>query len=172
LSFEALVTMWCGSLNVCVVRIGRSGLNRQLDFLQIAETGVNEVILLALALAFLVRLEGRWKRRLALRSLHTLRSVAHIVDMHQLTKDPTSMLAAANVPTGSSPSRKMTPYQLTRYLDYCSELLAITSKLAAVHAEGFDDSSVLAAVNDVESLTQGLSSKIWQKIMILDLAAD
>jgi hypothetical protein len=66
----------------------------------------------------------------------------------------------------------MTPYQLTRYLDYCSELLAITSKLAAVHAEGFDDASVLAAVNDVESLTQGLSSKIWQKIMILDLASD
>jgi hypothetical protein len=30
---------------------------------------------------------------------------------------------------------------------------------------------VLAAVNDVESLSQGLSSKIWQKIMILDLAA-
>jgi hypothetical protein len=25
-------------------------------------------------------------------------------------------------------------------------------------------------VNDVESLTQGLSAKIWQKIMILDLA--
>jgi hypothetical protein len=65
----------------------------------------------------------------------------------------------------------MTLYQLTRYLDYCSELLAHTSKLAALHAQGFDDPAVLAAVNDVESLTQGLSAKIWQKIMILDLSA-
>jgi hypothetical protein len=149
-----------------------AGVNRQLDFLQITETGVNEVVLLTVAMLFLVRMEGRWKRRLALGSLHRLRSVAHIVDMHQLTKDPTSLLSAAAVPTGSSPPRKMTAYELTRYLDYCSELLAITSKLAAVHAEGLDDLSVLAAVNDVESLTQGLSSKIWQKIMILDLAAD
>jgi hypothetical protein len=149
-----------------------AGVNRQLDFLQITETGVNEVVLLTVAMLFLARLEGRWKRRLALGSLHRLRSVAHIVDMHQLTKDPTSLLSSASVPTGSSPPRKMTAYELTRYLDYCSELLAITSKLAAVHAEGLDDPSVLAAVNDVESLTQGLSSKIWQKIMILDLASD
>jgi hypothetical protein len=148
-----------------------AGVNRQLDFLQITETGVNEVVLLTVAMLFLVRLEGRWKRRLALGSLHRLRSVAHIVDMHQLTKDPTSLLSSASVPTGSSPLRKMTAYELTRYLDYCSELLAITSKLAAVHAEGLDDPAVLAAVNDVESLSQGLSSKIWQKIMILDLAA-
>jgi hypothetical protein len=146
------------------------GVNRQLDFLQITETAVNEVILLALALLFLVRLESRWKRRLALSSLHQLRSLAHVVDMHQLTKDPTSLLAAKPTTTNSSPARTMTSYELTRYLDYCSELLAITSKLAAVLAQGLDDSAVLAAVNDVESLTLGLSSKIWQKIMILDLA--
>ena len=30
--------------------------------------------------------------------------------------------------TPSSPLRRMTPFELTRYLDYCSEMLAIISK--------------------------------------------
>ena len=124
-----------------------SGLAGRLDFLQATETAVNEIVLLALALLFLVRAEGRWKRRLALASLHRLRSVAHVVDMHQLTKDPTILLGP--VPrTDSSPERSMTPFELTRYLDYCSELLAISSKFAALHAQGFQDQAVLAAVND------------------------
>ena len=52
--------------------------------------------------------------------------------------------------------------------DYCSELLALTSKLAALYAERFNDSVVLQAVDEVEALTSGLSAKIWQKIMVLD----
>ena len=31
----------------------------------------------------------------------------------------------------------------------------------------FDDAVALAAVNEIENLTTGLSRKIWQKIMIL-----
>lgn len=113
----------------------------------------------------------RYKRSLALRSLHALRSLAHVVDMHQLTKDPAIILAGTSFkPTESSPQRTMTPYQLTRYLEYCSEMLSLTSKLAALHVQFLDDPVVLDAVNDIESLTQGLSNKIWQKIMILDLA--
>jgi hypothetical protein len=146
-----------------------AGISGGFGLLQATETAVNELILLSIALLFLVRIEARWKRRLALASLHRLRSVAHVVDMHQLTKDPSVLAPLPS--TDSSPDRSMTPYQLTRYLDYCSELLAHTSKLAALHAQGFDDPAVLAAVNDVESLTQGLSAKIWQKIMILDLSA-
>ena len=49
-------------------------------------------------------------------------------------------------------------------------MLSLTSKLAAMHVQYFDDPVVLDAVNDIESLTQGLSNKVWQKIMILDLA--
>lgn len=62
----------------------------------------------------------------------------------------------------------MTRFQLARYLDYCSELLSLTSKLAALHAQYLNDPVVLAAVNDVESLTGDLSATIWQKTMILD----
>ena len=61
--------------------------------------------------------------------------------------------------------------QLGRYLDYCSEMLSLTSKLAALYVQRFDDSVVLQAVNEVESLTNGLSRKVWQKITILEAAA-
>ena len=58
------------------------------DFLQGLESGVNDVVFLGLGVFFLLTLEGRIKRRTALRALHELRSIAHVIDMHQLTKDP------------------------------------------------------------------------------------
>ena len=47
-------------------------------------------------------------------------------------------------------------------------MLALLSKLAALHTQHFNDPVTLEAVNDVENLTQGLARTIWQKIMILD----
>lgn len=137
------------------------------ELLQGLDAAVNEGILLALALFFLLRLETRLKQRDALRALHELRSIAHVIDMHQLTKDPEATLLP-DLATPSSPKRTMTAFQLTRYLDYCSELLSLTSKLAAFHAQYLRDHVILSAVNDVETLTAGLSHKIWQKIIILD----
>jgi hypothetical protein len=61
----------------------------------------------------------------------------------------------------------MDNFQLRRYLDYCSEMLSLTGKIAAVYLNRFDDSVMASAVNDVENLTTDLSRKIWQKIMIL-----
>ncbi len=46
-------------------------------------------------------------------------------------------------------------------------MLSLTGKLAALYVQNFDDSVALASVNEVESLTTGLSPKIRQKIMIL-----
>lgn len=51
-------------------------------------------------------------------------------------------------------------------------MLSLTSKLAALYAARFNDSVVLQAVDEVEALTTGLSSKIWQKIMMLDMAGN
>jgi hypothetical protein len=69
--------------------------------------------------------------------------------------------------TGAGPSRPMTPFELSRYLDYCSEMLSMTGKIAALYIQRFDDTVALQAVNEVESVTTGLSGKIWQKLMIL-----
>lgn len=152
-----------------LIGLGTESIGGVADLLQSADAATNQLLLLSLALAFLISLETRIKRRDALRMLHRLRSIAHVVDMHQLTKDPENVLRGVPA-TASSPVRALTPAQLARYLDYCSELLALTSKLAALHAQHLQDPVVLGAVNDIESLTADLSRKIWQKLTILDMS--
>ncbi len=132
----------------------------------------NELLLAGAAFIFLFGIEARIKRTRALRILHELRAIAHVIDMHQLTKDATRVIGASSLTTESSPKRTMTAFQLTRYLDYCSELLSIVGKLAALYAQSLPDSVVVAAVNDIETLTTGLSRKIWQKIVQLDAWTD
>lgn len=130
------------------------------------EAGLNIVILAAVAIFTLSRIEERLKRSLALDDLHELRSVAHVVDMHQLTKDPTALLRLGPR-TVSSPDREMTEFELSRYLDYCAEMLSLAGKIAALYAQNSRDPVVIASVNDIETLTSNMASKIWQKIMII-----
>ena len=66
----------------------------------------------------------------------------------------------------------MTPFQLSRYLDYCSEVLSLAGKIAAVYIQRFDDSVVITAVIEVEDFTAGLSKKIWQKVLLLENQMD
>ena len=136
------------------------------EFFQTVDAVLNELVLLGVAVFFLGSIELRLKRRVALRWLHQLRAVAHIVDMHQLTKDPDRLLVE-QPDTASSPSRRMTSAELGRYLDYCSELLSVTGKVAALFVQHLGDSLVLQSVNEIEDLTNGLSRKIWQKITLL-----
>lgn len=127
---------------------------------------VNLLLLSFAAIWFVLTLEQRLKRRRAMRQLHQFRSFAHVIDMHQLTKDPTVVLAASPR-TASSPERRMSEFELSRYLDYCAEMLSLVAKLAALYAGRLHDREVIAAVNEVEELTSDLGRKIWQKIMIL-----
>jgi hypothetical protein len=136
-------------------------------FAQATESAINDLLFLGAAVFFLGTLENRLKRRKALAALHQLRSVAHVVDMHQLMKDP-ERLASTQPKTPSSPARALTASQLGRYLDYSSELLSVISKIAALHVQHFNDPVTLAAVNEIEGLTSGLSGKVWQKITLLD----
>jgi hypothetical protein len=136
------------------------------QFIQLLESGINDVVLLGAGVFFLVSLETRIKRGRALGAIRELRAIAHIIDMHQLTKDPEWLVT----PGRESPlveRRSMSRFELSRYLDYCSEMLSITGKVAALYIQDFDDDVALAAVNEVEDLTTGLSRKIWQKLMIL-----
>ncbi len=151
------------------VRIAEARSGTLGDPLQAVDSAINEVIFLSLAIYFLMSLEMRFRRGRALRMLHRFRSLAHVLDMHQLTKDPEHVLRKVTA-TASSPARTLTRPELTRYLEYCSELLALVSKLAALHAQDLQDAVVLEAVNDVESLTADFSRKVWQKITILDVA--
>jgi len=135
------------------------------DIVGALEAGTNELFLIGLIIFFLVNLETRIKRSQAVRAIHELRSIAHVIDMHQLSKDPASLKKYWS-PTKSSPQRDLTVPQLIRYLDYCSELLSVTSKISALYLQRFNDGVVLEAVRDVETLCTGLSNKIWQKLQI------
>jgi len=134
---------------------------------QVSEAGLNVFLLLSAAILFLITAETRIKRRRALKAIHELRALAHVIDMHQLTKDPERLLSH-RTETPSSPKLNLTAAELERYLDYCSEMLSLIGKLAALYVQKFDDPVALAAVNEVEDLTTGLSRKIWQKIMIIN----
>jgi hypothetical protein len=70
--------------------------------------------------------------------------------------------------------KKYSAVQLTRYLDYFSEMLSLVGKVAVLLAQKFEDDVALQAVNDIETLTTGLSQKIWQKVSILhyDLSSE
>lgn len=128
------------------------------------ESAANLALLSGAAAWFLASLERRWKQQRVQKALHELRSFCHVIDMHQLTKDPTVLLGPR---TAASPKREMTNFQLSRYLDYCAEMLALTAKLAALYAGESDDPVIISAVNDIETLASDLGRKIWQKIMIL-----
>ena len=136
------------------------------DFLQTLEAGINDIVLIGAALFFFGSVETRLKRSRALHALHELRSLAHVIDMHQLTKDPERALKRGTR-TPSSPREEFSLFELSRYLDYCSEMLALIGKIAALYLQEFPDPVTSAAVNEIEKLTTDLSRKIWQKISIL-----
>jgi len=135
--------------------------------LQGVDAAANLIVLMGAGVFFLTRIEERLKRRAALRALHELRSIVHVIDMHQLTKDPSATVSVAGN-TPSSPARTLSRYEVARYLDYCSEMLSLTSKVAVLFAQGFPDPAVTEAVSDIERIAAGLSQKIWQKIIILE----
>jgi len=47
-------------------------------------------------------------------------------------------------------------------------MLSLTGKVTALHLPRLDDPTGVAAVNEIEDLTSGLSRKIWQKIDLVD----
>jgi hypothetical protein len=138
-----------------------------IDSVQSIEAAINTLILAGLGLLTLVRLESRIKGQRVARGLHRLRSVIHVIDMHQLTKDPATF-ASGYTATATSPARPWTEAELERYLDYCAEMLSLTGKLAALYAQAVNDDGVAAAVNDIETLGSNLARKIWQKIVLIE----
>jgi hypothetical protein len=158
----AAVFLWVGSI-LPLREVGRDAIGS----VESIEAAINTLILAGLGLMALTSLEARVKRQRVARGLHGLRSVIHVIDMHQLTKDPVT-LSPEFIPTETSPTRDLDAVAMSRYLDYCSELLAITGKLAALYAQAVPDEGVAQAVTDIELLGASLARKIWQKISLIE----
>lgn len=136
------------------------------EMVQTLEAATSEVVFVGIAIVFVASLENQLKRGRLLSHLHELRSLAHIVDLHQLTKDPDRVLLPGP-DTPSSPERSLSAFELGRYLDYCTEMLSLIGKLAAMYAPYTTDRTSLEAIDQIEDLTSGLAHKIWQKIMLV-----
>jgi hypothetical protein len=157
-----LVLAGAGSLIAAVVELIATR-GSALAWLAAVETIINDVVYVGIAVIFLWLLPDHLERRRILGELHRLRSLAHVIDMHQLTKDP-ERFAAAFRPTVATIEVGLSPIEMANYLDYCSELLSLVSKTAAVYAERSTDPAVLATISDIENLTNGMARKIWQKL--------
>jgi hypothetical protein len=125
--------------------------------LQDLDAFINILIFGSAATWFLLNWQAKSKRSFIIHRINELRSFAHVIDMHQLTKDPFF-----------DDEMDMSDDDLIRYLDYCGDLLSCCSKLAATYLEHTDDEMVVQCVNEFESLTGRFNRKIWQKITILD----
>jgi hypothetical protein len=135
------------------------------------DSAFNIIVLMGAAQFFMITLEERLKRRRALHALHELRSIIHVIDMHQLTKDPWTEFSISQ-PTPSSPTRDLSVVEIIHYLDYCSEMLSLASKVAVLYSQSFPDPIVTETVNDLERTAASLAQKIWQKINILHRATE
>lgn len=65
------------------------------EWLPVLESGINDIAFAGIATFFLLRIPSRLQRRTLLASLHRLRSLARVIDMRQLTKDPDDLLGRA-----------------------------------------------------------------------------
>lgn len=144
----------------------KSGTESFFGILEGIDAAVNTLIVTGAGIYFLTTLESRWHRERALKDLHELRSIIHVIDMHQLTKDP-SRTSTVGTSTPSSPQRVMSPFELSRYLDYCSEMLSLAAKIAALYAQGTRDPLIIETSSDLGQITSNISGKIWQKITLV-----
>ena len=142
----------------------------------VIEAALSAAFFIGASLLFLLTWESRMRHNRTIEAVHELRALAHVVDMHQLTKDPPMLLgnetasappAAAATAPPITPARTYTPFELQRYLDYCSEMLALISKIGVLYVQDTTDAATIAIVDEIEDLTSGLSRKCWQKIMVI-----
>jgi len=168
---RAIIALLLGAIPVTLaVGIWEVGWNLRIDSLSdgvsFFQVTVESFIFLGAGVFFLVSLETRVKRNRVLAAVHPLRVLAHRVDMHQLHKAPAYVVHVGKK-TASSPERSMTAFELSRYLEYCCEMLSLIGKIAVFYGRKVHDPAAQGAVDQVEALTNGLSSKIWQKTMLL-----
>jgi hypothetical protein len=151
--------------SITVINVNTDGINIA-ELVQMAGAALDGLALIGAGIIFLVTLENRRKRQRVIHAVNHLRCIAHIIDMHQLSKDP-DPIADGSSPTPYLPGQQLTAQELARYLDYCADMLSLVSKTGFLYVQRFHDPVATEAVNDLEDLCTGLARKIWQKIMII-----
>ena len=146
-------------------------ITNSLDVLPLIETTINDVVFAGIAVFFLYSFPERVQRGRLLNLLHQLRSTAHIIDMHQLTKDPEQLQAVVRPDRGQQAARAeprrdgALPRLLLRApgpgrQDRRTVRRGVAGRRRPRHGQHRRDADV------------GISRKIWQKISNLPSSAD
>ena len=134
------------------------------NLIQSLDAGISTLIYTSAGLVLLLNLERKLRRKKALGKLNELRSLAHLIDIHQIHKDPELILSGQLKHSSGDP---MSAQELSYYYNYCSELLMLLGKVATIYVQDDDDPATITAANEIESLVNDLSRKVWQKNMLL-----
>ncbi|MEJ6579944.1 MAG: hypothetical protein QNL33_15700 [Akkermansiaceae bacterium] len=159
-----VVAVLSGPLLFSVLLSFSEEVNNLGHFLEATDAGLHLLLILTGGIIFLVGLENRLRRNHSLDALVEFRSLAHLVDLHQINKDPGLDRMAAPVPDRRT---VRSDAALAEYLDFSGDLLSIIGKLAAYYAQNLRDRVVLDAVTEIETLSSSLSNKLWLKIIVL-----
>ena len=110
------------------------------EFVQVLDAAFNALVLIGATVLFLVTLETRIKRAGRCR-----RSTSCGPSPKSSICTSSPRIRNGRSGRGETPSplakRTMTQFELIRYLDYCSEMLALAGKIAALYVEDFPDSA-------------------------------
>ena len=122
--------------------------------------GLVNLVFLSVVVGILIRQSYKITRRTStMKRLHRIRSLIHVLDMKQQNKKYYNKCITNK--------RALTTEESIFYLDDCSQAISLASKVSALMIEGHNDSLVIAAVSEIDSLCSGISTKIWQKIAVL-----
>jgi hypothetical protein len=124
------------------------------EFAQMFDASFSFLVLLGSGAYFLFSYQSRARKQKLVRAINKLIGLTHVVESHQLTKDPDH-----------------NPYKdskmLAKYLNYCTDLLALISKIGFLYVQALNEPEAQSIEGDLETLTSGISRKIWQKIMLV-----
>ena len=121
------------------------------------------------AIFFFLTLETRYKRQRALKAIHELRTVAHIIDHASVDEGPASDHVQTGLFVNGIVSQAADdPVSIATLPGVLQRNAVIDGKIAAVYVQEFDDGVALTSATELETLTTGLSNKIWQTAPILE----
>ena len=124
--------------------------------------GLINLIFLSVVIGVLIRQTVKLLRRTsAMKQLHRVRTLIHILDMKQQNKK--------SYGTSFTNQKALSTRDNILYLDDCSQAVVLAGKVAALLIEDYDDSLVIATVSEIDALCNGITNRIWLKIQVFQL---
>lgn len=157
------IAWWVKSLNL-TLRVNDAG-----DLAQSLDSVFQLLLVLGAGGWFLLSIGTKAQRRSLFKALQELHALTQVIDLVQLDKDPDRLHFSSDQRTPTSPTlgKANTAFLLGRYLDYCSELLSVLSKIACLYRERVSDEAVLSRLGDFDRLSNQLRANIGSKMGLI-----